>query len=144
MSGTGKSTVLEALAARGYRTVELEGDWCVPLPAGRQRWDEAKVSALLDDDAGDVLVVAGCEDNMGAFLPRFDRVILLSAPVDVILGRLQTRTTNDFGKSPDERERIVTDIAEVEPLLRRIADAEIDTSATPEETLAQVLTAIDG
>ena len=144
MSGAGKSTVLAALAERGYRTVELEGPWCIAQPDGTQIWDETKVAALLDDDRGDVLVVGGCEANMGTFVPRFDRVILLSAPASVIVERLQMRTTNTFGRSPEEQARVLRDLAEVEPLLRRIADVEIDTSGDWEETLAAVSSAISG
>ena len=144
MSGTGKSTILAALARRGYRTVELEGDWCVPQPDGTQLWDEPKVRALLDSDAGETLIVAGCEANMGAFIPEFDRVILLSAPPDVIVDRLRTRETNAFGKSPEERARVLRDLAEVEPLLRGVADVEIDTVGPLDETVQRVVAAIGG
>ena len=144
MSGTGKSTILAALAHRGYRIVELEGDWCVPQTDGTQLWDEPKVRALLDSDAGETLIVAGCEANMGAFIPEFDRVILLSAPREVIIERLLTRDTNAFGKSPDERDRVLRDLDEVEPRLRRVADVEIDTSGSLDETVQRVLAEIGG
>ena len=55
--------------------------------------------------------------------------MLLSAPADVILERVATRVTNDFGKNDAERARILADLAAVEPLLRRGATAEIDTRA---------------
>lgn len=45
-----------------------------------------------------------------------DAVVLLTVPVDVLLQRLSERTTNDFGKDPVERERILRDLAEVELL----------------------------
>ena len=142
MSAAGKSTVLAALAERGYATVDLEGDWCVPQPDGTQLWDETKVAALLDQADVPVLVVAGCEANMAAFLPRFDRVILLTAPTPVILERLATRTSNDFGRTPEERERVLRDIDDVEPRLRAIADVEIDTSGSINDTVRQVVSAI--
>jgi hypothetical protein len=40
--------------------------------------------------------------------PRFDEVVLLSAPADVILERVATRDTNDFGKTDAERDRSCT------------------------------------
>lgn len=42
--------------------------------------------------------------------------------------RIASRTTNPFGKDPVERARILDDLATVEPILRRTATAEIDTS----------------
>lgn len=42
--------------------------------------------------------------------------------------RLATRDTNQFGKDPAELQRIRGDIREVEPLLRRVATHEIDTT----------------
>ena len=59
--------------------------------------------------------------------PRFDAVVLLSAPLEVLLGRVRTRETNDFGKSDAVRARIVGDHAAVEPLLRAGVTAELDT-----------------
>ncbi|MFI9415127.1 hypothetical protein [Nocardia gamkensis] len=54
--------------------------------------------------------------------------MLLSAPVEVILDRIARRDTNPFGKAVAERDRITADIAEIQPLLRSAATAEIDTS----------------
>jgi shikimate kinase len=75
--------------------------------------------------------VAGCRSNQGQLYGRFDAVVLLSAPADVMLSRIEQRTDNPFGKRAVERELILSDLAAVEPLLRRAADVEIDTSATP-------------
>ncbi|MBZ5712240.1 hypothetical protein [Nannocystis pusilla] len=75
------------------------------------------------------LFVAGCRSNQGRCYPLFDRVVLLCAPIDVMLARLVARTTNQFGKSPAERAKILADHAEVQPLLRASADLEIDTTA---------------
>lgn len=47
----------------------------------------------------------------------------------MILERVAGRSTNDFGKTDSEREQILSDLAAVEPLLRRGATAEIDTRA---------------
>ena len=39
------------------------------------------------------------------------RIVLLSAPVDVMVARIEQRTDNPFGKSEAERERILADLA---------------------------------
>jgi len=70
--------------------------------------------------------VSGTVSNQGRFYDRFDAVVLLSAHVDVLLERISRRTTNDYGKSLEERELILTHIREVEPLLRATCTHEID------------------
>ena len=142
MSGTGKSSVVAELAARGYKAVDADDGWCEPLPDGRQRWREDAVDALLDAEDADVLFFAGCEENQGKFRDRFDHIVLLSAPVETLIERLDTRSGNQYGKSPHERRRFLEDVEEVEPLLRRVADHEISTIAPLEEVVASVLRAV--
>jgi dephospho-CoA kinase len=120
MSGTGKSAVLAELARRGYRVVDAD-------------YGEDLIDELLAEHDDGVLFVSGCVPNQGKFYPRFDAVVLLSAPADVILERVATRGTNDFGKSDVERDFILQDLALVEPLLRSGATAEIDTRAPLDE-----------
>jgi hypothetical protein len=67
--------------------------------------------------------------NQGKFYPRFDAIVLLSAPLEVILERVAGRDTNDYGKTDGERDLVADDLATVEPLLRAGASAEIDTRA---------------
>jgi adenylate kinase family enzyme len=127
MSGTGKSTVLAELERRGYRVVDTDhGDW-IDRSGPEPLWREDRISALLDERGDGTLFIAGCVANQGRFADRFAAVVLLSAPEDVILERIAQRTTNPFGKRPEERARIVSDLHEIEPLLRRGATAEIDT-----------------
>jgi hypothetical protein len=77
--------------------------------------------------------------NQGRFYDRFDAVVLFTAPVDVILERIATRTTNDWGKSPEERELILGHIRDVEPLLRASCTHEIDTSAPLEDVVERLI-----
>jgi dephospho-CoA kinase len=130
MSGSGKSTALTELARRGHRVVDTDyGGWTLDEPGTERLWREDRIEAMLDDFDEDVLFVSGCVANQAKFYPRFDAVVLLSAPVDVILGRVATRETNDFGKTEEQRAAIVEDLETVEPLLRAGAMAEIDTRA---------------
>ncbi|HKV85731.1 MAG TPA: AAA family ATPase [Ktedonobacterales bacterium] len=154
MSGTGKSTVVEALAARGFKAVDADGDeyseWAPstlasdafgpPVQPDRDWvWREDRVEELLSTEDSDVLFVSGCAENMGQFMPRFDHVVLLSAPAEVIAGRLRVRTNNPYGKRPEEVARTLSLIQTVEPLLRRVADSEIDTSACLEDVVEQLV-----
>ena len=139
MSGAGKSSVVRELVARGYKAVDTDDGWCEPLPDGRQQWREDAIEGLLDTEDADVLFVAGCEENQVAFHPRFDQIILLSAPVETVLERLSTRITNPFGKSAAERQQVLDDTATVEPLLRGVADHEVVTTAPLDEVVSTVL-----
>jgi dephospho-CoA kinase len=139
MSGTGKSAVVRALAARGYKAVDTDDGWCRPLPDGRQMWREDAIEALLATEDADVLFVAGCEENQVQFHERFDQVILLTAPVETLAERLVTRTGNSFGKEPEELRRILDDVAAIEPLLRQVADHEVRTTMPLNKVVATVL-----
>ena len=66
--------------------------------------------------------------NHGRFYNCFDAVVLLSAPVDVMLQRIAIRLTNQFGKTTEERRRILADLEAVEPLLRATSTIEIVTT----------------
>jgi dephospho-CoA kinase len=138
MSGTGKSAALGELARRGYRTVDTDYGGFSEEAGGEQLWREERIAALLDDNPDGVLFLSGCVANQGAFYPRFDAVVLLSAPADVLLERIGARTTNPFGKTQADRKRILEDLATVEPLLRAGATAEIDTRAPLAEVVDEL------
>lgn len=139
MSGTGKSSVIEALAARGYKAVDTDDGWCEPSPDGRQRWREDAIERLLAVEDADVLFVAGCEENQVRFHPRFDVIILLSAPAGILAGRLASRTGNPYGKAPGELRRVFADLRAVEPLLRQAADHEVSTTMPLSDVVTEVL-----
>jgi dephospho-CoA kinase len=138
MSGAGKSTVLAELARRGHRVVDTDvGGW-IDESGPEPLWCEERIAALLDEDSDGALFVAGCVANQGRFYPRFDAVVLLSAPAAVILDRVAARLTNDFGKSDAERKKILEDLCSVEPLLRADATAEIDTRGPLDNVAAEL------
>ncbi len=143
MSGTGKSSVVRELTTRGFKAVDTDDGWSEPLPDGRQMWREEAIQALLATEDTDVLFVAGCEENQSQFLARFDHIILLSAPLEVLLGRLAARTSNPFGTAPGELRRIAGDIETVEPLLRRVADHEVRTTIPLNEVVTTILRLVD-
>lgn len=154
MSGTGKSALVRALRESGYAAVDLDSDqwshWidCDGNPTGARpgkdwQWREDAVRVLLQDEAVDLLFVSGCAANMGRFLPLFDHVVLLSAPPTVLLERVAGRIGNQYGKSPDEVAAILRNREEVEPLLRKIANHEIETSAPLPDVLARLLGTVD-
>lgn len=147
MSGTGKTTILEELARRGHRTVETDDPgwivetWLPEIRAMERLWIPERIEALLDGHADGHVFIQGTVRNQRAFYPRFDAVVLLSAPLETMLERIESRTNNPFGKNEEERYRIVEDRATIEPLLRASATHEIDTSI-PVDEVADRLEAI--
>jgi dephospho-CoA kinase len=151
MSGTGKSSALAELGRRGYRVVDT-GDpgWSEyreyvessdELHRGEWLWVEERMTRLLDSDDGRSLFVEGCVRNQSKFYDRFNAVVLLSVPADVILDRIARRTTNSYGKTPLERAMILADLVEVEPLLREGCTHELDATRPLADIVAD-LTAI--
>ena len=131
MSGTGKSSLLHELTARGYRTVDTDyGDYFETVD-GERLWREDRISALLataPDRLPGALFVQGTTRNQVLFYPRFSHIVLLSAPPEVLAERLTTRTTNPYGKDPAELAETLKYQQTVEPLLRAAATVEVVTT----------------
>lgn len=152
MPGTGKSSLVRALRASGGRAVDLDApawsEWVDTPDAapgetvepGRDWvWREQRVRELLTAAPGGDLFVGGCAPNMGGLLPHLDDVVLLTAPVEVLTARLAARAPGEYGSRPEEAERVLVLVETIEPLLRGIADRELDTSGPVDETLAALL-----
>ena len=88
------------------------------------------------------LVVCGCKTNQGTFYRYFDAVVLLSAPLEVILERVAARSDNPYGKSAAERAEIAHYLQTVQPLLRRGATLDLDTSTLTVAEVADHLMAL--
>ena len=154
MSGTGKSAVITELAARGYKAIDTDYDgWSelvdVPASVGSTGlgegkdwlWREDRIARLLATEDADVLFISGGASNQGKFYAQFDHIVLLSAPIAVMKERLANRTNNPYGKDPDELARALALKETVEPVLRRIADLEIDTSVPLDQVVQKVIAA---
>ena len=149
MSGTGKSSALAELGRRGYRVVDTDDpgwreyrEYVEPVNdvhRGEWLWVEERITELLVSDDGRSLFVQGCVRNQTAFYNRFDAVVLLSAPADVMLDRVARRTTNEYGKTPLERAMILDDLANIEPLLRAGCTHELDASRPLADVVADLI-----
>jgi hypothetical protein len=63
---------------------------------------------------------------------------LLTAPEPVVIERLRSRTDNPYGKGERQLSQVLTDLAEIEPLIRRSADLVL-TTTEPTARVADVL-----
>lgn len=143
MSGVGKSTVAERLSELGYKAIETDyGGFSVVDERGYQHWDVDRIRQLLATEDVDLLFVVGSDDDQGLFYLDFDHIVLLSAPRHVMVERLASRTNNRFGKSPDELARILADLEKFEPMMRRSATHEIDTSKPLDHVIDEILSLV--
>ena len=140
MSGTGKSSALAELARRGFEVVDTdEGGWTEwSDDDGGYVWREDRIADLLARDRSVSLFVSGTVSNQGRFYPQFDAVVLLSAPAEVMLARIESRYTNDYGKRAEERALILEHLAWVEPRLRATCTHELDASRPLDEVVAEL------
>jgi len=133
MSGTGKTTVLDELRRRGHITVDTDYDnWQLP----DRTWDERRMQRFLESNPD--VVVSGTVDNQGRFYDRFEHVVLLSVPLQVLIERVRSRTNNPYGKTSEQQAEIERYLDTVEPRLRRGATLELDGQRATSE-LADVI-----
>lgn len=91
------------------------------------------MDALLSDQSD--VIISGTVANQGQFYDRFEHVVLLSAPIEVLIARVTTRTNNPYGKTSAQLDEIRENLRDVEPLLRSSATVEFD-ARTSIDTLA--------
>jgi RimJ/RimL family protein N-acetyltransferase len=92
-----------------------EPGWSEHAPDGDWIWSEDRVREALVQEEGEVLFVSGCATNQVRFYPQFDAIVLFSAPAEVLIERLATRTNNPYGKCPDELAEVLGYLETVEP-----------------------------
>jgi broad-specificity NMP kinase len=141
MSGTGKSTALAELRKRGFEVVDTdEAGWTEwSDDEGGYVWREDRIAELLARTRERTLYVSGTVSNQVRFYPQFDAIVLLSARAEVLLDRIEHRSTNDYGKSAEERRSILAHLAEVEPLLRTSCTHEVDASRPLDDVVAELI-----
>lgn len=140
MSGTGKSTAIAQLVGLGYKAIDLDSEGLCEWDAnGDELWLEDQVQRLLATEDADALFLAGCAANQLKFYGQFDHIVLLSAPAEVMTERLRTRTNNPYGKLPSEAALVLEQKDTIEPMLRRTATLEVDTSVPIDQVLEVIL-----
>jgi shikimate kinase len=139
MSGSGKSTLVHELRQRGYTAYDADADgFSEPRADGRWGWRADAVASLLAQIPDvDLVFFAGCSEEQ-IEMP-FDYRVVLTVREDELVTRLRTRTSNPYGRKPAELRQVLTDLAHVEPLLRRSADLILNTTAPVAEVVDRLL-----
>lgn len=160
ISGSGKSTVCEALKHLGHVAIDADRDgfnrWVsratgeivvdppYPVPPGwlgQFAWtiDVAQVASLADESTSHVTYLCGSVENEVDAWRYFDQVVCLVADDDTVRRRLATRTTNEFGKHPDELTAVLGWNQGIEAIYRRLGAAIIDATRPLDDVVREVL-----
>jgi len=146
LSGVGTTSALDELNRRGYRTIDTDyGGYVrnVALEDGIAHYlNEEKMEDLLKSVGEEHLFISGCCDNQGQFYKDFDVVVLLKADLSTMFERIENRTTNQYGKTPEQRQEILDNHAAVLPLLEKSSDVIIDTTHVSIQEVSDQLEAL--
>jgi hypothetical protein len=161
-SGVGKSTVCALLKSLGE--LALDADWegyshwvdrtsgqvaadpPYPVPAGwleRFAWriSRAKVEALATRARDKTAFLCGSAENEVDVRDLFDLVVCLVADNQTLRDRLQGRTTNAFGKNPEELAAALGANDSAESAYRRLGATIIDGRRPAAEATSAILAA---
>lgn len=123
VSGTGKTSISEALNTKGIESIDSDciSDWrnkytnkkVERRPDGDDEWhasnkwicDIGKLKEILS--RAKHVVVAGSAYNQDDFIEFFDKVFVLECGPKIITTRIKYRTNNNYGKHPSELRRIL-------------------------------------
>lgn len=133
LSGVGTTSALKQLEKEGYKVVDTDYGYVKEIKVGDIEeivWDEEKIMQLLEKYKESHLFISGCYSNQGRFYKYFDYVVLLKAELKVMLDRINKRTSNNYGKSPEERAKVIESYENVLPLLEKSSDIIIETTNT--------------
>jgi 2-phosphoglycerate kinase len=161
-SGVGKSTASALLKSRGELAVdadwegynhwvdrttgEVVADPPYPVPAGwlgRFAWkiSRAEVEALAARVQHETAFLCGSVENEVEVWDLFDLVVCLVADNETLRRRLDARTTNAFGKHPEELAATLKWNDDMESNYRRYGATIIDGRRPPPEVVDAILAA---
>jgi thymidylate kinase len=165
VSGCGKSTVCEALRATGRLAVDADWDgfnhWVhrdrgervvdpsFPVPPGwmnEHAWciDRRSVAALAAEAGEQTAFLFGVVENDADVWDLFDHVVCLVIDEETLRYRLATRTTNAFGKEPDELQVVLAWNRDVEARYRSSGASIVDANQPIELVVRDLLVLVDG
>lgn len=119
-SGTGKTSVCEELARRGYQAVHgdrelaYQGDPTTGEPAvgiagtavhTHHIWHVDKVKTLVADQSEELTFFCGGSRNFSRFIDLFDGVFVLEVDVETLMRRLDDRPESEWGGPGRRAER---------------------------------------
>ncbi len=162
VAGTGKSTVAKELRKRGYAAYDTEegfsyyadkktGERVTRPHEPTQEWysehhrvfDEKILMNLFKKHAHEPLFISSITANQSKFYPEFKKIFLLTAPDNVIVKRLGTRTNNYFGRHELDLQRVIGRHQEFDDELKAVGAITIDASLPIDRMVEQILNQTD-
>ncbi|MFE5191138.1 dephospho-CoA kinase [Streptomyces sp. NPDC056628] len=162
-SGTGKSTVCGVLRARGFVAVDADEDgFCrwfdradgevvtdppYPVPEGwldRFGWEivRERVETLVEESRSRIAFLCGSAENEADILDLFDVIVCLVIDDETLRQRLATRTTNPFGRHPEELAAALQWNPRMRPLYKSRGATIIDGCKPVTEVVDSVIAAV--
>lgn len=159
--GAGKSTVCAALKAAGEHAVDADWEgfnfWVdrtsgeviedppYPVPAGwldRYAWRIKRtcVRSLVDSAAGGTVFLCGSVENEDEVWDLFDAVVCLVINDETLVQRIASRTTNTFGRHPEELRAAIRWNRTVEATYRGFGATIVDAMRPLEQVVQEVRT----
>ncbi|HLD57821.1 MAG TPA: AAA family ATPase [archaeon] len=129
VSGAGKSAISKKLNELGYKAYDMDdfpglftminqktGEPVVGHDnsnlekVAEMDWicDKNKLQTIISDESNQLVFYCGSASNIDEILPLFDLVILLKVSPEAMRHRLTTRTENDFGRTSEVQDWIMT------------------------------------
>lgn len=158
VAGTGKSSAAKELRRRGFAAYDTEegfsfyidkrtGERCAypktPSPEWYQHhervFDEKVLDNLLKKHAREPLFISTITANQSRYYPDFTKIFLLSAPDELLIQRLGSRTGNYFGRHPLDLHRVISRHQAFDDELKAAGAIEIDATKPIDEMVDQIL-----
>jgi hypothetical protein len=160
ISGSGKSSICEVLRVQGH--VSADADWegyshwvdratgevmldpPYPFPPGwleRFAWrmDVERVRSLAAAASPGVTFLCGYVENEADVWHYFTQVVCLVIDDETLRDRLAKRTTNEFGKHPDQLEAAVKMNAVTEDQYRKLGATILDATQPLDVVIREIL-----
>ncbi|MDO4712064.1 MAG: AAA family ATPase [Peptostreptococcaceae bacterium] len=140
MSGVGKSTILSLLRDDHTICIDLDETNYVEIDpkTGERLISVDRLVNYIETVSDKHLVLSVCEFDQTLIYPLMNEIILLTAPIEVMKERIDSRKNNNYGKSREDWEKIVRDKTEIEPLLEKSTDHILQTDGELEGIVEKI------
>lgn len=162
VAGSGKSSVAHELSKLGYAAYDTDAGFSyyadkktglkVDKPTSptldwyehhERVFNEAVLESLFEHHKDEPIFICSITANQKKYYPQFDKIFLLSASDDILMHRIKTRTTSEFGKHPVDFHRVFAGKDEFEDEVMDRGAIKIDSSVPINTVIDQILSQID-
>lgn len=145
LPGSGKSSSLEKLKHQGHNVIDADDGYVKNISSGNTEetvLDKDNIVSLLKENPKSDWFIAGVYSNQYQIYKHVDLVVLLTVEHNELLKRIDTRTTNNYGKTLEERKEIIHNYYQVLPLLKESSDITIDATNLDIDMICERLKAL--